>query len=236
MTEWPKISIITPSYNQGAFIEETIQSVLSQGYPNLEYIVVDGGSTDNTLAVLRAYQDTLTWISEPDQGQTDAINKGLKMASGEVLAYLNSDDLYLPGALHKVGAFFAENAHADWLTGYCRNVDGDGRTIRRFIRGYKNFWLSRHTYSSLLVINYIAQPATFWRRRVTDEIGPLNADLYYTMEYEYWLRIGAQHGLHVIKEDLAAFRLHEGSKSGGPHMSSSMRSWLWPNAMPRVCR
>jgi glycosyltransferase involved in cell wall biosynthesis len=157
MTEWPKISIITPSFNQGAFIEETIQSVLSQEYPNLEYMIVDGGSTDDTLDILHKYQDQLTWISEPDRGQVDAINKGLKLASGEVLAYLNSDDLYLPGALRKVGAYFAEHPQAEWLTGYCRNVDGEGQPIRGLIRAYKNFWLSRPSYRVLLVLNYIAQ-------------------------------------------------------------------------------
>jgi glycosyltransferase involved in cell wall biosynthesis len=214
MTEWPKISIITPSFNQGAFIEETIQSVLSQDYPNLEYMIIDGGSTDDTLDILYRYQDQLTWISEADRGQVDAINKGLKLASGEVLAYLNSDDLYLPGALRRVGTYFAEHPQADWLTGYCQNVDGDGRPIRGLIRAYKIFWLRWPSYRVLLVLNYIAQPATFWRRRVTEAIGPLDESLNYTMEYQYWLRIGAEHRLHVLKEDLAVFRLHNQSKSG----------------------
>jgi len=214
MAEWPKISIITPSYNQGDFIEDTIRSVLSQDYPNLEYIIVDGCSTDSTLEILQAYQDQLTWISEPDRGQTEAINKGLKMASGEVLAYLNSDDLYLPGALHKVGAYFAENPHANWLSGYCQNIDGNGHPIRRLIRIYKNFWLHTRSTRALLVLNFIAQPATFWRRCVTENIGPLDEDLYYTLEYDYWLRIGRANKLHIIKKDLAAFRLHDSSKSG----------------------
>lgn len=215
MAEWPKISIITPSFNQGTFIEATIQSVLSQDYPNLEYIVLDGGSTDGTQEILRKYQNQLTWISEPDQGQADAINKGLSKASGEVLAYLNSDDLYLPGALRKVGAYFAEHPQADWLTGFCLNIDAGGRPIRGLIRAYKNAWLRTRSYRALLVLNYIAQPATFWRRRLADQVGPLDERLHYTMDYQYWLRLGRAARLHVLKEDLAAFRLHPASKSGG---------------------
>ncbi len=214
MTDYPKISIITPSFNQSAFIEETILSVLSQDYPHLEYIVVDGGSSDATLDILRTYQDQLIWISESDQGQANAINKGFKMASGDVLAYLNSDDLYLPGTLNKVGAFFADNPNADWLSGYCQNVDGNGHPIRPFISKYKNFWLRTRSYQVLKVLNYISQPATFWRGTLIQKLGYLDEDLQYTMDYEYWLRIGKTHKLSVLEEELAVFRLHSSSKSG----------------------
>lgn len=211
---WPKISIVTPSFNQGGFIEATIRSVLEQDYPELEYWVIDGGSSDGTLDILKKYEDRLRWISEPDSGQTNAINKGLRLASGEVLAYLNSDDLYLPGALRRVGAYFAAHPEAAWLTGRCRTIDAGGVETRRLITRYKNFWLRLRSYSVLQVLNYISQPATFWRRAAYEALGPLDENLHYTMDYDYWLRLGGRYRLHVLPQELAAFRLHGSSKSG----------------------
>lgn len=213
-TTLPRITIITPSYNQGRFIEQTIESILSQGYPDLEYIVLDGGSTDETIGILRKYEHRLHWISEKDRGQPHAINKGLAMATGEVIAFLNSDDLYEPGALLAVGEFFARNPQAAWVTGKCRNIDQDGREIRRWITLYKNLWLRLKRYEVLLVLNYISQPATFWRRQVMDEVGYMVETLYYTMDYEYWLRVGQRFRLWFINRYLACFRIHPASKSG----------------------
>jgi glycosyltransferase involved in cell wall biosynthesis len=212
--DWPKISIITPSYNQGHFIEATIQSVLSQGYPALEYLVVDGGSSDGTLDILRKYSGQLHWISEADSGQAEAINKGLRLATGEILAYLNSDDLYLPGALQRVARFFMDHPQAAWVSGRCITVDTELQETRRLITRYKNLWLRTHSYPALLVLNYISQMATFWRRSVYAALGPLDEQLHYTMDYEYWLRIGKRHRLHTLAQELAVFRLHTGSKSG----------------------
>lgn len=214
MEKLPKISIITPSYNQAGYIEETISSVLDQDYPNLEYIVVDGGSSDGTLEILRKYEDRLTWISKPDEGQANAINKGLRMASGEVLAFLNSDDLYLPGTLLSVGDYFNRHPDAAWLSGQCRNMDEHGQEIRQLIRAYKNFWLHLASYQALLILNYIAQPATFWRKNALMHNGLLDETLHYTLDYDLWLRLGQSHRLHVLRKDLAAFRLHGASKSG----------------------
>jgi glycosyltransferase involved in cell wall biosynthesis len=214
MNGLPKISVITPSLNQGGFIQQTIESVLGQGYPSLEYIVIDGGSTDDTLEVLRRYQGRLRWISEPDTGQANAINKGLRLTSGEIVAYLNSDDLYLPGALQTVGKFFAAHPQAAWLSGRCITLDADCRPTRKLITAYKNFWLGLRSYTVLQVLNYISQPATFWRRSTTDELGLLDERLHYTMDYEYWLRIGRRYPLHSLPQPLAAFRLYAGSKSG----------------------
>jgi glycosyltransferase involved in cell wall biosynthesis len=211
----PRISVITPSYNQVDFIETTILSVLEQGYPDLEYIVMDGGSTDGTLDILRQYEDRLTWISEPDRGQAHAINKGLVRTNGEVVAFLNSDDVYAPGALHAVGAYFATHLQAQWLSGRCNIINEDGREIRKAITAYKHFWLGFRSYGVLQVLNYISQPATFWRRGLLDEVGCLNEDLRYTMDYEYWLRIGQVHRLHALRQRLAGFRLYAVSKSGG---------------------
>ena len=210
----PKISIITPSYNQGDFIEQTIQSVLSQKYPNLEYIVIDGGSNDRTLEILRKYNQDLYWISEPDRGQSHAINKGLQLATGEVIAYLNSDDLYEQGALLKVGEFFASNPKAVWLTGMCRTIDQEGREMRKAITAYKNFWLRLNNYKVLLVLDYISQPATFWRRNLIESVGSFDETLRYAMDYDYSLRVGRHFKLWVLNDYLASFRVHLNSKAG----------------------
>jgi len=213
MADLPKISIVTPSYNQANFIEQTIQSVLSQNYPNLEYIVMDGGSTDGTAEILKKYGSQLTWFSEEDRGQSDALNKGLCIATGDICAYLNSDDVYEPGALHKVGKFFADHLQVSWLTGKCRIVDRQGREIRKLITYYKNFWLLFKSYNVLLVIDFISQPATFWRRDVVKQIGPFDEDLHLTMDYDYSLRVGKQYKLWVLNDYLASFRVHRTSKS-----------------------
>jgi len=209
----PKISIITPSYNQGEFIAETIESVLNQDYPDLEYIIMDGGSTDGTLDVLKKYGDRINWVSEPDRGQSHAINKGLRLATGEVIAFLNSDDCYEPGALIKVGRFFFNNPETYWLTGRCRIIDKQGKEIRRAITLYKNFWLSTRSYRALLVLDYISQPATFWRREVVDRIGLFNETLNFSMDYDYSLRVGQHYKMWLLPDYLACFRIHGDSKS-----------------------
>lgn len=210
----PRISVITPSYNQAEFIEQTILSVLSQNYPHLEYLIIDGGSTDGTLDILRRYSGRLTWISEKDNGQAHAINKGLRVASGEILTYLNSDDLYEPGALHQVGAYFAAHPDAVCISGQCHNINEQGQIIRNIISRYKNFWLRMGGYTALLILNFISQPATFWRRRVVEQLGYLDESLHYTMDYEYWLRIGQHYPIHRLHYPLARFRIHSSSKSG----------------------
>ena len=172
-SELPQISVITPSYNSGLFIEQTIRSVLAQGYPKLEYIVIDGGSTDGTVDILHKYDGSLTWISEKDRGQSHAINKGFQMATGEVLAYLNADDVYEPGALVKVGNFITRHPQAYWVTGRCRFIDANDKEIRRVAAWYKYFWLLWGSYCALMVLDYVSQPATFWHREVIMQIGAI---------------------------------------------------------------
>ena len=214
MSDLPRITIITPSLNQGEFIEQTIESVLSQEYPDLEYIVIDGGSSDGTLEVLRKYAGKLHWVSEPDQGQSHAINKGLRMASGDVVAYLNSDDLYELGTLRKVGEFFSLHPEASWLTGRCRIIDQNGREVRQWMTFIKNFWLRTQSYTVLKVLDYISQPATFWRREVMDKVGFFDETLHYAMDYDYSLRVGCHSRLWVLDDYLASFRVHTASKGG----------------------
>ncbi len=212
--QYPKISIITPSFNQAAFIESTINSVLSQNYPKLEYIVLDGGSTDGTINILHRYDSKIRWVSEKDHGQSNALNKGFRMASGDIFAYINSDDTYEPGALLKVGEFFKEHNEAHWVTGKCRIINKEGFEIRKFVTAYKNMWLKIHSYNALLVLDYISQPSTFWSREIVNKVGLYDESLYYTMDYDYSLRIGKTFKLNLINDYLANFRIHTAAKSG----------------------
>lgn len=209
----PLISVITPSFNQAAFIERTIRSVIDQDYGPIEYIVVDGGSTDGTLDILRKYEGRLIWVSEKDKGQADAINKGIKMSTGEIVGYLNSDDIYEEGALGKVAAFFHRAPDMMWMTGGCRIIDHEGREIRRLITAYKNFLLDHYSYSLLLAMNPISQPATFWRRQLVEELGYFDVDEHLVMDYEYWLRAGKKYMPGIFKDGLACFRVHGSSKT-----------------------
>ncbi len=221
MNDWPKISIITPSYNQGEFLEETILSVLNQRYANLEFMVVDGGSTDHSLEIIHRHARNLAWwTSEKDRGQTHAINKGLERATGDIVTYLNSDDLLLPGALHAVGRFFMTHTRESWLTGDCLFF-GDVYPC--------GIWQFDPVPDvvHLLIGNQIAQPATFWKRRLTSELGLLDDQLNYCMDYEYWLRfMNAGKTLRRIQVPLAAFRHHGACKTNAqkPQMEAEYKS------------
>jgi len=210
----PRISIITPSYNQAQFIEKTVLSVVSQNYPNLEYIVMDGGSNDGTLEILKKYKGKLLWFSQKDEGQSDAINNAMKKAKGEILGYLNSDDLLQPESLHEVAEYFQEYPKISWVTGRCYMIDDKGELTRSCITSYKNFWLKYcRTRNALAILNFISQPATFWRREVVDKIGFFDRSLYYAMDYDYWLRLSKIYRLGFIDKHLASFRIHKVSKS-----------------------
>ena len=220
-----KISIVTPSLNQGEFIERTILSVLSQnGNFDLEYIIVDGGSTDGTLEIVRKYEDRLTLISGRDRGQSDAINRGFDMASGTVLAWLNSDDTYEPGALSEVSERFKRHG-CEWCFGNCRNIDENDREIRRLITRYKIFESRRYSLRRLLSKDFISQPAVFFTKRVFKEVGPLDLGLEYTMDYDYWLRIGKRYPPLYIQRFLANFRWHGSSKNGRNYRKSAREAY-----------
>ena len=211
--QYPKITIITPSYNQAAFIESTINSVLTQNYPNLEYIVLDGGSTDGTIDILHRYDSKIIWKSETDRGQSDALNKGFRMATGDIFAFINSDDTYEPGALLKVGEFYKDHPDAHWVTGKCKVIDTEGREIRKFVTAYKNMWLNIKSYTVLQILDYISQPSTFWSREIVNKIGLFDDSLYFTMDYDYSLRVGREFKLFLVNDYLADFRIHPASKS-----------------------
>lgn len=207
-----KISIITPSFNQGKFIEQTIQSVLSQNYPNLEYIIMDGGSTDETISILKKYAEKLKWFSEKDKGQSDAINKGLKMATGDIVAWINSDDYYLPGTLQKIAKHFENNKDIKWITGDYLIIDETGHEIHSFVRGYKNLVSYFSSFTALSFANYINQPSTFWRKELLDKVGYVNESYRYCMDYDLWLRFMRESSPYIIHTPLSAFRIHTASK------------------------
>jgi len=204
----PLVSVVTPSYNQGQFIRTTIESVLSQDYPNIEYWVVDAGSTDATLGILREYEadPRFHWISERDRGQSDAINKGWSRCSGAILAWLNSDDFYLPGAIRAQVAFLQARPDIALVYGKAHAVDGRGRYLYEIVsRPFSQDTLAR--------LCFIPQPTVFLRRDVIARNGPVDTTLHYTMDYDYWLRASRHSRLAYNPAPIAAFRLHEGSKT-----------------------
>ena len=210
-----RFSIVTPSFNQGCFIERTIRSVLDQrGDFDLEYRVIDGGSTDETLSILRRYEDRLIWTSEPDGGQADAVNKGLRASQGDVLGWLNSDDVLLPGALEKVAAAFRVHPEAEWVHGRCEIIDLNDRPIRRWVSVYKNFRATRHSLENLLTENYVSQMTAFWRRNVHKELGYLDPSLKLAFDYDFWLRLAKRGAPVYLPDRIACFRWYETSKSG----------------------
>ena len=208
----PKLTIVTPCLNGAATLPQALESVASQGYPDIEHVVVDGGSTDGTIDILE--RAGVRFISEPDRGLSDAVNKGVRMATGEAVGWLNADDFYLPGTLHRVGRAFAENPGARWVTGRCRIVDAVDREIRKRVAAYKNAFLDRYSYALLVAQNFIACPATFVRRSAFDEVGLLDERFKYSMDYDLWLRLGKLGDPVVLAgEPLAAFRMAQGSLS-----------------------
>lgn len=201
------VSIVTPSYNKGSFIEETILSVKNQTYPHIEHIVVDGGSTDETLDILRKYSDSLIWISEPDEGQSDAINKGWRMSRGEIVAYLNADDTYMPWAVQTAVEFLAENPDVAMVYGDCNIIDEHGQVIGQYPT--KEFALRQILCGFCIV----PQPSVFLRRAVLDKVGYVNTDLYAAMDLDLWIRIGLKFKIRYVPRVLASFRRYPGTKS-----------------------
>jgi len=205
----PSISLVTPSLNQGKFIRATLESVLSQGYPDLDYRVQDGGSTDGTLTVLRTYEGRVPFVSEKDAGQADAINKGLAGARGDVLGYLNSDDVLSPGALAAVGEAFARDPELLFVWGRASYLNEIGAPVSPYL-------VRPDAIERLADACFIAQPAAFFRRKVWEEIGPFDASLHHTMDYDYWLRIAARYPvsrMRFLDRELAGCRLHADAKT-----------------------
>jgi glycosyltransferase involved in cell wall biosynthesis len=251
----PKLTVITPSFNQGGFIERTIRSVLDQGYPNLEYVIVDGGSTDETVEIIRRYEDRLAWwVSEPDEGQSDAINKGLAGTSGDIVAYLNSDDYFLPGAFETVVRHL-EGSQSKWLAGGALDVEeGDPPKRLRVWRpkppSYCEGWPGgRHWWA--LVPWHVPQPSSFWRRELFDRLGPFRADMHYAFDAEFMLRLAYSQELpELLPDDFLAVRsvhpdqktydmtnswpeIHRFREIYAPRLTRRERALMWPSRIFR---
>lgn len=206
---WPKISIVTPSYNQGQFLEETILCVLNQDYPNLEYMIIDGGSTDNSVEIIKKYEDRLAyWVSEPDKGQSEAINKGFHRATGEIFHWLNSDDVLVPGALQVVAEYFLEHPHIGCVIGDIETIDENSRFL--FLRKAIPF----HFRTALYGAYSVPQPSTLFTKEAWLKTGDVDVSLQYQMDSEYFLRM-AKAGVKfdLLRKPVARFRLHTGSKT-----------------------
>jgi glycosyltransferase involved in cell wall biosynthesis len=231
---WPRISIVTPNYNYVRYLETTIRSVLLQNYPNLEYIIQDDGSSDGSVDLIRRYQDHLTfWSTEPNSGQPAVINRGMRRSTGSILAYINSDDYYLPGAFAAAALHFHEHPDADLIYGRCRIVNeheekiGEqfGRLSRldEVLDLWKVWWAKRQ----------IVQPESFWRRRIYERVGDFREDLYIVFDYEYWCRMLIHRAVfQPVDAELACFRIQpiqktSNSKRGADEELDVIRPWLW---------
>ena len=227
----PLVTIVTPSYNQGHFIRATIESVLSQDYPNLEYIIMDGGSTDETAAVAREYGSRLTFVSEKDRGQSHAINKGFRKARGSILSWLNSDDLYLPGAVSKAVAAWRGKPSAGAVYGEGYLIDRSGATTSRF-----PFTEAFNLWKLVNLSDYVLQQTVYFRKDVLEEVGYLDEDLHFAMDWDILIRIGMQYPLLYIPEYMGCLREYPEAKSfaGGIRRAREIREMLQRHTGKRI--
>lgn len=234
MGDWPRISVVTPSYNQARYLEATIQSVLDQDYPNLEYLVLDGGSTDGSADIIARHKGKLAfWVSEPDRGQADAINRGFARATGDILAWLNSDDTYEPGALSAVGEAFRRNPGARLVYGEGWYIDENGARIRpcRFVReAFRPRYLANR--------DPILQQAAFWTRDLWRQVGPINEGLNWVFDWDWFCRAHQVTDFHYLPEFLANYRVHSAAKTRSPDVrrreeqawiTRTYGAWWYPN-------
>lgn len=207
MSEIPLVSIITPSYNQAAFLEQTMRSVLKQDYPNIEYMVVDGGSNDGSVEIIQRYDNQLAWwVSEKDHGQAEAINKGLARAKGEYVAWINSDDFYQPGAINAAVNALQDHPEAGMVFGEVQVVDKDGKVLNHL--QYGNWGIHE-----LMTFHIIGQPAVFMRRSALVKAGFLDPTYHFMLDHQLWLRMSLQAGIHYVPQLWAGAHYHEGCKN-----------------------
>ena len=211
--DWPRITIVTPTFNQARYIERTILSVLNQNYPNLEYMILDGGSSDGTRAIINNYQGYLSFYrSSPDEGQAAALKEGFERATGEIMAWINSDDMYLPGVLTRVGNLMKHNPGADVCYGNMYLLDAEGQLVdeRRLAECSRRLihWGIRHGGFG------VYQPAAFWRKRLYDDVGGIDPSLHFDMDNDLFIRFVLADGRFTfLRQTLVGFRIHEQSKT-----------------------
>lgn len=212
------MSIVTPAYNRARFLEQAIQSVLSQDYPNLEHIVMDGASSDGSVDILRSYGGRVRWRSEPDRGQSDALNKALSLAGGEIIGWCNSDDIYLPGAVRQAVEILTADPELDLFYGDCLYIDADGNVIGR--HGTKPFSLRRLIWYDS---GYFNIQAMFFRRRVIERVGGFDIGLHYALDYDWLIRVGKSCNVRYVPVCLGAFRRHEDATQGKANKAKYFR-------------
>ena len=217
MSNDPLISIVTPSFKQAKFLRRTIESVLSQDYPQIEYIIMDGGSTDGSQEIIQEYEDRLAyWESIPDKGQTDAINKGFAKATGKYLAWLNSDDIYQPGAFSEAVAYLEDHPEVGMVYGDSTFIDAQGQIIGKFPAAQTDLRKLRRGYV------HVPQQASFFRRALWEKVGPLDPSFYFAMDYDLWVRLAEEAPLVYLPErNWASFRLHGDAKT----IAADSRCW-----------
>lgn len=225
-SDLPLISIITPSYNQAEYLEKTIKSVVNQKYPHLEYWIFDGGSTDGSVAIIKRYAkkypQIIKWVSKKDKGQVDALNKGLKKVTGDIVAYINSDDYYLPGAFQAVVKYFKNNPSKQWLVGGCQITDKGlawSFTIKKLMP-FGRFKFFHYLF------NWVNQPAVFLKKELVKEVGEFDKKLDFAFDYDYWLRCLPVAGTPGrVKRDVSVFRIHQGAKGSRAFKKQFKEDW-----------
>ncbi|MBL4674836.1 MAG: glycosyltransferase [Mucilaginibacter sp.] len=217
-SKYPKISVITPSYNQGKFLEETILSVINQNYPDLEFIIIDGGSTDDSVEVIKKYEQHIAyWVSEKDSGQAEAINKGFEKATGDIITWLNSDDLYETNALLTIGTMFGDTPSLDFVFGDCLFFTSQSNYTNQIdISDFRAKQLGQFPYS---------QPSSFFRKRLIDDYGYLNPKFHYCLDVDLFIRFALNCNMRYVKQTLSRFRMHDDSKTVG-HWSKFLEEWI----------
>lgn len=209
----PLISVVIPSFNKVGYIADTLDSILNQKYPNLELIIQDGGSDDGTVEIIKKYAkkyaQIITWESQKDNGQVDAINKGLKKSKGKIVTFINADDIYVKGSLVKVGKFFLKNPETLWLVGRGKVINDKGKEVYTTVTRYKNSLLKANKYWLLQTLNYFIQPSVFLSREAYKKYGPFKGTSKFVMEYDLWLKIGKIKMPEVLLVTLSCFRLSQ---------------------------
>jgi glycosyltransferase involved in cell wall biosynthesis len=225
--ELPKISIVIPSYNKAVFIGKTLESIFNQRYKNLELIIQDGGSTDGTIEIIKKFtmKHSIIWESKRDKGQLDAINIGLKKATGEILTFINADDCYVPGAFTAISNAYMASSDALWFAGRGIVIDEKGEEIAKAVTWYKNFLLSLNSKFYLLIINYLMQPSVFFTKGAFKKYGPFSGTLNFITEYDFWLKLSKISMPIVVNKNISKFRIERNTKT--KTMSGKLLSADW---------